>query len=63
LLQNAHWTGQERKNELKRDLDRGVQRGREEAEHARTRMEGSDTEVATGYEPTASPASRPHHER
>jgi hypothetical protein len=63
LLQNAYRTGQERKDELKRDLDRGFSAGGRRPSTPARGWRARTPRVATGYEPTASPASRPHHER
>ena len=47
MLEGAYTKGQERKAEFKRDLDRGIQRGREAVEEQREKVESPQSTGAT----------------
>jgi hypothetical protein len=56
MLQSAYEKGQEHKDEFRRDLDRGIERSKEEVAHARDGMQDEDDaarEPGPGYVPPA----------
>jgi hypothetical protein len=64
MLQGAYDKGREHKDEFKRDLDRGIERGKQEVAEAREGRDGDSVDrepshptPATGYEPAAAPGS------
>ncbi|HVM17696.1 MAG TPA: hypothetical protein VM290_08965 [Gaiellaceae bacterium] len=57
MLQTAYEKGQERKDEFKEDLDRGMQRSKEEVANAKDEMQGNGGGQPSGYEPAAAPGT------